>query len=648
MKPGRVAFHGILAVVFSSLAIVGSSHAQTGPDDRQPFGAFSHEIQGLHAATGAAVAYDGTVFVADTDADTLRAFDQNGVELENWPADDNDLELCAPHDLAIAPGMMFIADTGNCRIVQATLDGAVVGAWGSFGSSPTELNQPMGIAATADLVYVADTGNDRVMIFDHRGQPRQAIGSRGSGPGAFRRPTDIAVDSAGNFFVADSDNHRIQKFAADGTHLLSFGAWGAFPGLFSTPRTVAFHDGVIYVADVLSHRIQAFDANGEFLYQWGMHAVVPREGEGKIHYPVQLAIAPDGESVVICEPFEDRCQVFTRLGPDGEGGLDPPPLQRGNQSHFGARLGRDGLLMTLWELETCSLIVLNTSPHERPIKISQFGDHGKRFGQIGRIEAIGIDVDRKRLFIGDVANDRISEFILDVDLDAPIKFDPFMSRFAKAYDLSMLAADSGSGGSVIEPTAMKIGPDGYRYIVDARNARVWVFDHDMELVRSWGGFGAGAGQLRNPTDIAFSQDGRSAFVVDAWNKRVQVFDLEGNALGAFGNDVIAEHRLTMPFGIAAGRDGFVYVTDVGNDDVVKFDEQGGFVTRWSETGADYRTKKDMGPMFKPRGIAQDEHGWLTVVDHGNHRMHIYTDEGEWLVTFGAGRSYSPRVKPLAP
>ena len=61
-------------------------------------------------------------------------------------------------------------------------------------------------------VYVADTGQDRVVIFSSAGDSLLAFGARGSGLGSFREPTDIAVARDGKIYVVDTGNHRIQKF----------------------------------------------------------------------------------------------------------------------------------------------------------------------------------------------------------------------------------------------------------------------------------------------------------------------------------------------------------------------------------------------------------------------------------------------------
>ena len=53
----------------------------------------------------------------------------------------------------------------------------------------------------------------------------------------------------------------------------------------------------------------------------------------------------------------------------------------------------------------------------------------------------------------------------------------------------------------------------------------------------------------------------------------------------------------------------------------------------------------MGELWRPRGIAQDQKLRIFVIDQGNHRAQIFDDSGQWLVTFGAGRAYTPQMMP---
>ena len=53
-----------------------------------------------------------------------------------------------------------------------------------------------------------------------------------------------------------------------------------------------------------------FDLAGAPLYEWGEHAVMPLDGEGRLHYPAAMAVSADASVAAVVEPFDGRCQVF--------------------------------------------------------------------------------------------------------------------------------------------------------------------------------------------------------------------------------------------------------------------------------------------------------------------------------------------------
>jgi len=84
-------------------------------------------------------------------------------------------------------------------------------------------------------VFVADTGNNRVVEITPSGT-QTVIGT------GLLTPTAVAVDSAGNVFIADSGHSRVVKVTAAGVQT-------TIPGKFILPRAIAVDSaGTIYVA----------------------------------------------------------------------------------------------------------------------------------------------------------------------------------------------------------------------------------------------------------------------------------------------------------------------------------------------------------------------------------------------------------------
>lgn len=127
-----------------------------------------------------------------------------------------------PNDLYMTDkGQLYIADTGNNRIVRLDADMRYVDEIGG-GDGEEALRGPQGVFVTKDgRVYVADTGNGRIVEFDENhgfvravGRPETELITDAT---AFR-PTKVAVDGAGRIYaLAIGINSGIVELNPDGS-----------------------------------------------------------------------------------------------------------------------------------------------------------------------------------------------------------------------------------------------------------------------------------------------------------------------------------------------------------------------------------------------------------------------------------------------
>lgn len=115
------------------------------------------------APTGLAAGPDGILYIADTDNDVVRSLSLSG------KVDTYLRGLSAPTGICFYEGALYVADTGNNRIVKA-MDGAVVWSAGTgedgFADGPVSqamFSGPQRMTAAEDgALYVSDTGNSVV------------------------------------------------------------------------------------------------------------------------------------------------------------------------------------------------------------------------------------------------------------------------------------------------------------------------------------------------------------------------------------------------------------------------------------------------------------------------------------------------------
>ncbi|MFZ0183319.1 MAG: HYR domain-containing protein, partial [Nitrosotalea sp.] len=143
----------------------------------------------------------------------------------------------------------------------------------------------------------------------------------------------------------------------------------------------------------------------------------------------------------------------------------------------------------------------------------------------------------------------------------------------------------------------------------------------------WGSYG-----FQNHTQFAFPQDvaidpSGNVYVTDLGNDRVEKFDTNGNFLSSFGSKGSGPDQFTSPAGIAIGNDS-IYVVDNANSNVQKFDLTGKYITQWGTKGT------NNGTLLLPKGIAVDPTGDVYVVDTGNNRVEKFDSNGNFLQNIG--------------
>lgn len=231
-------------------------------------------------------------------------------------------QLQGPSDVAFdAEGNIYVADTGNGRIMKYNAQGEFQAVAGGFTSPEITFNQPWSIAVADDgSVFVADTWNHRILklgadlkLVDEWGAGGQT--EAGGDPFMLFGPRDVTLTSGGNVMITDTGNSRVIEYTADGEFVRQFGRKGSGGSAqeLSEPVSIATNDaGDIYLVDFWNKRIVVMDKDLALkrtisVDGWGSQAVTDR---------AYIALLPDGR-VLATDPEHGKILVF---GADGAAG----------------------------------------------------------------------------------------------------------------------------------------------------------------------------------------------------------------------------------------------------------------------------------------------------------------------------------------
>lgn len=108
---------------------------------------------------------------------------------------------------ADTPTHIMILDAGNQRIQSFNEQGDYLGTFGQTQARAGMLQEPQAMALAGGLVFIADTGNDRLVVFTADGRWVREVREPG-----LSAPAGVAADEDGNLWVADTGNNRIVKY----------------------------------------------------------------------------------------------------------------------------------------------------------------------------------------------------------------------------------------------------------------------------------------------------------------------------------------------------------------------------------------------------------------------------------------------------
>lgn len=288
--------------------------------------------------------------------------------------------LSFPGKVLVDGDRIFIADSNHHRIVVASLDGSIQRTFGRGdpglvdGAGETaQFQQPQGMALADGVLYVADTENHAIRAIDlDRNQVRtvagtgsQALQPGEGGPGRstpISSPWDLALDGR-TLYIAMAGTHQLWSMDLDTQIVTPFAGTGR-EGLRDGPANEAWFaqsSGIVrsgrhlYVADSEVSAVRDVDLDagtvttvvGEDLFVFG-----DQDGEGdvvRLQHP--LGITSYQGLLYVADSYNNKVKrlepqrrlVFTWLGSGQAGNADGPRDAAAFREPGGIAAGECGL-----------------------------------------------------------------------------------------------------------------------------------------------------------------------------------------------------------------------------------------------------------------------------------------------------------------
>lgn len=119
----------------------------------------------------------------------------------NWQG----LGLSFPEDMCFKENYLYVADTGNSRVLKMDLEGNVELELSAAQNASDKLKEPRGVFVTEEgHIYVADSGNGRVVEYSGQGEFIRSIGRPETNlmdATKEYKPMKVVVDHAGRIYV---------------------------------------------------------------------------------------------------------------------------------------------------------------------------------------------------------------------------------------------------------------------------------------------------------------------------------------------------------------------------------------------------------------------------------------------------------------
>lgn len=105
-----------------------------------------------------------------------------------------------------------------------------------------------------------------------------------------------------------------------------------------------------------------------------------------------------------------------------------------------------------------------------------------------------------------------------------------------------------------------------------------------KFIAKFGSPGTGEGQFHDPGDLAIDPLNGFVYVADLLNNRIQKFDTNGKYLSQWGSYGLGDGQFSHPGDVAISPWGEIFVADIDNARIERFSPNATFISKWGEFG----------------------------------------------------------------
>jgi DNA-binding beta-propeller fold protein YncE len=293
------------------------------------------------------------------------------------------------------------------------------------GSPQASMKRPTDVAIhpKTKWVYVTDTNNHRVSVFDLNG--RFFFSFKKIDQGELRAPIYVDFNKKGDVYITDRGLEGMYVFTARGQYITKF-IPNKDPNFKWLPIAFTFdEDDNLYVTDILKeHRVLIFAPDGTLKREFGSVGEVAKltQDPGKFAFPNGITV--QGNKIYVSDSNNRRIQVYNKQGKFlyfiKSGGLP-----RGIDIGY-----KDRLHLVDVMAHSCSVFTRGGK------YLASFGEFGFDLGNF--YFPNGISCYGRRIYVTDMANNRVQVWAWPVEIPIPIQPGLWMCPWALLLPLLLL------------------------------------------------------------------------------------------------------------------------------------------------------------------------------------------------------------------